>query len=94
LEEPSQPILKVTSGDKSVVLHNLQKENPEALALARDWDDTARNLVEIQAKIAACVLNLLLFSNIHAQLCSEYQRKKRIALNSDFCTHTTVSSHL
>ncbi|OAX44281.1 hypothetical protein K503DRAFT_706552 [Rhizopogon vinicolor AM-OR11-026] len=53
LEEPSQPILKVVSGDKNAVLQHLEIENPEALALARDWDDTARNLVETQAKVAA-----------------------------------------
>lgn len=39
--------------DKKAVLQHLERENPEALALARDWDDTARNLIEMQAKIAA-----------------------------------------
>lgn len=57
LEEPSHSILKVTSSDKNVILRHLEKESPEALSFARDWDHTARNLVEIQAKIAACVLN-------------------------------------
>ncbi|KAG0694520.1 Sas10 C-terminal domain-containing protein [Suillus ampliporus] len=53
LEEKSQPIPNVVLSDKKAVLQHLERENPEALALARDWDDTARNLIEMQAKIAA-----------------------------------------
>ncbi|KAG1742402.1 Sas10 C-terminal domain-containing protein [Suillus paluster] len=53
LEEQSQPILNVALSDKKAVLQHLERENPEALALARDWDDTARSLIEMQAKIAA-----------------------------------------
>ena len=75
LEEPSQHVLKVT-GDKNVVLRHLEKENPEALALARDWDDTAHNLVEIQAKIATYVLNLLPNPNIHAELLLRISEKE------------------
>ncbi|EGN92133.1 hypothetical protein SERLA73DRAFT_173106 [Serpula lacrymans var. lacrymans S7.3] len=37
--------------DKKSLIRYLEKENPEALALARDWDDTAWNLVQTQAKI-------------------------------------------
>ncbi|KAG2100395.1 Sas10 C-terminal domain-containing protein [Suillus discolor] len=53
LEEHSQPLIDASSNDKTTILQHLERENPEALALARDWDDTARNLIEIQAKIAA-----------------------------------------
>ncbi|KAG2151380.1 Sas10 C-terminal domain-containing protein [Suillus clintonianus] len=53
LEDQSHPTINVSLNDKKAVLQHLERENPEALALARDWDDTARNLIEIQAKIAA-----------------------------------------
>ncbi|KAG1906446.1 Sas10 C-terminal domain-containing protein [Suillus fuscotomentosus] len=53
LEEQSRPLIDASSNDKTTILQHLERENPEALALARDWDDTARNLIEIQAKIAA-----------------------------------------
>ncbi|KAG1848749.1 Sas10 C-terminal domain-containing protein [Suillus subalutaceus] len=53
LEEQSRPTIDVSLNDKKAVLQHLERENPEALALARDWDDTARNLIEMQAKIAA-----------------------------------------
>jgi U3 small nucleolar RNA-associated protein 3 len=51
-EERSRPTIDVSLNDKKAVLQHLERENPEALALARDWDDTARNLIEMQAKIA------------------------------------------
>ncbi|KAG1748644.1 Sas10 C-terminal domain-containing protein [Suillus lakei] len=53
LDEQSRPTIDVSLNDKKAVLQHLERENPEALALARDWDDTARNLIEMQAKIAA-----------------------------------------
>lgn len=53
LEEPSRPSIDASLTDKKTILQHLERENPEALALARDWDDTARNLIEMQAKIAA-----------------------------------------
>ncbi|KAG2057760.1 hypothetical protein BDR06DRAFT_951389 [Suillus hirtellus] len=52
-EEQSRPLIDASSNDKTTILQHLERENPEALALARDWDDTAHNLIEIQAKIAA-----------------------------------------
>lgn len=52
-EEKSRPPIDVSLNDKKTILQHLERENPEALALARDWDDTARNLIEMQAKIAA-----------------------------------------
>jgi len=66
LEEPLHPIPSVTSSDKDAL----------ALAFARDWDDTACNVVEIQAKIAACVLNLLLLCNVHAQFLFRISEKE------------------
>ncbi|KAG2155848.1 uncharacterized protein EDB93DRAFT_1319706 [Suillus bovinus] len=53
LEEQSGPTIDISLNDKKSILQHLERENPEALALARDWDDTARNLIEMQAKIAA-----------------------------------------
>ncbi|KIK47218.1 hypothetical protein CY34DRAFT_799577 [Suillus luteus UH-Slu-Lm8-n1] len=53
LEEQPRPTIDLSLNDKKAVLQHLERENPEALALARDWDDTARNLIEMQAKIAA-----------------------------------------
>ncbi|KAG2342098.1 hypothetical protein BDR05DRAFT_1060409 [Suillus weaverae] len=53
LGEQSRPTIDASLNDKKAVLQHLERENPEALALARDWDDTAHNLIEMQAKIAA-----------------------------------------
>lgn len=53
LKEQPRPTINLSLNDKKAVLQHLERENPEALALARDWDDTARNLIEMQAKIAA-----------------------------------------
>ena len=38
--------------DKKSRLRHLEKTNPEALALARDWDDTARSLQKTRDRIA------------------------------------------
>jgi U3 small nucleolar RNA-associated protein 3 len=37
--------------DKQGLIRHLEKTSPETLALARDWDDTAWNLVKTEAKI-------------------------------------------
>ena len=39
--------------DKQTILRTLEKESPETLALARDWDDTAHSLVEAKARVEA-----------------------------------------
>ena len=41
------------------LLQDKQLLDPEALALARDWDDTAWNLIKSQAKIQKCVVRIL-----------------------------------
>jgi U3 small nucleolar RNA-associated protein 3 len=38
--------------DKNSIIHHLEKTSPETLALARDWEDTAQNLVDTQVEIA------------------------------------------
>ncbi|KAI0632439.1 Sas10 C-terminal domain-containing protein [Trametes polyzona] len=52
LDEPTQPALQPLPQDKQSLLRHLEKTNPEALALANDWDDVAHSLVKAQAKIA------------------------------------------
>ncbi|KAF8555211.1 hypothetical protein OG21DRAFT_1507881 [Imleria badia] len=51
-ELPNPPPIKVPQ-DKQSILRTLEKESPETLALARDWDDTAHNLVETRARVEA-----------------------------------------
>ena len=55
LDAPTLAIRPLSS-DKSSLLRHLEKNNPEALALARDWDDTVRKLLETQLKIRVYVL--------------------------------------
>ncbi|KZT64929.1 hypothetical protein DAEQUDRAFT_677736 [Daedalea quercina L-15889] len=45
------PVLQPLPSDRQSVLRHLEKNNPEALALARDWDDTVRKLLETQLKL-------------------------------------------
>ncbi|OSD07531.1 hypothetical protein PYCCODRAFT_1449480 [Trametes coccinea BRFM310] len=52
VDEPAQPIVQQLPQDKQSLLRHLEKTNPEALALANDWDDVAHSLVKAQAKIA------------------------------------------
>ncbi|KAF9242577.1 Sas10 C-terminal domain-containing protein [Melanogaster broomeanus] len=52
-EEAPKLISKEVPQDKQSILRFLEKESPETLALARDWDDTARNLVEAKARVDA-----------------------------------------
>ncbi|KAI6030544.1 Sas10 C-terminal domain-containing protein [Pisolithus orientalis] len=47
------PIIKEVPKDKQSLLRFLERENPETLALARDWDDTAQSLTETEARIEA-----------------------------------------
>ncbi|KAH7913413.1 Sas10 C-terminal domain-containing protein [Hygrophoropsis aurantiaca] len=53
LTGPSQISKPTLPTDKSSLLRYLQIENPEALALAHDWDDTVRSMMLTQARIAA-----------------------------------------
>ncbi|KAH9851545.1 Sas10 C-terminal domain-containing protein [Lenzites betulinus] len=52
VDEPALPALSALPQDKQSLLRHLEKTNPEALALANDWDDVAHSLVKAQAKIA------------------------------------------
>ncbi|KAI0081558.1 hypothetical protein K474DRAFT_1768481 [Panus rudis PR-1116 ss-1] len=52
VEEPTPAPVTQLPQDKESILRYLEKTNPESLALARDWDDTAKALVKCQAKIA------------------------------------------
>ncbi|KIJ64480.1 hypothetical protein HYDPIDRAFT_28421 [Hydnomerulius pinastri MD-312] len=52
-DEAPKPVVKEIPKDKQSALRFLEKESPETLALARDWEDTARNLVETKARVDA-----------------------------------------
>jgi hypothetical protein len=55
IAEPA-PQVAVLSQDKKSIIRHLEKTNPETLALARDWEDTALNLVNTQEKMAKFVI--------------------------------------
>ncbi|KIM43375.1 hypothetical protein M413DRAFT_444202 [Hebeloma cylindrosporum] len=50
--EPAPSVLPPPATDKKSRLGHLEKTSPEALALARDWDDTARSLQKTRDRIA------------------------------------------
>jgi U3 small nucleolar RNA-associated protein 3 len=53
LDEPALSVqLQSLPQDKQGLLRHLQKTNPEALALAGDWDSAARQLIKTQEQIA------------------------------------------
>ncbi|KAI0647747.1 Sas10 C-terminal domain-containing protein [Trametes meyenii] len=52
VNEPAQPAVQPLPQDKQSLLRHLEKTNPEALALANDWDDVAHSVVKAQNKIA------------------------------------------
>lgn len=52
LAEPSPPVIAPLPKDKKLLIRHLEKTSPEALALARDWDDTAQSLMRSREKIA------------------------------------------
>lgn len=51
-EVPNPPPTKAPQ-DKQSILRTLEKKSPEAIALARDWEDTAYSLVEARARVEA-----------------------------------------
>ena len=53
------PGIPLATTDPAAILKHLEKTNPEALALARDWEDTAYNLAKAKQKLDKCVLALL-----------------------------------
>lgn len=64
LGEPAPKVLPPLSGDKKFLIRHLEKTSPEALALARDWDDTARNLMKTREKITKLVFTVFRVSLI------------------------------
>jgi U3 small nucleolar RNA-associated protein 3 len=59
--EPTAQVVKPVPQDRQTLIRHLEKTSPETLALARDWDDTAWNLIKSQAKIKKCVFSGLRF---------------------------------
>ena len=51
VDEPALPVVQQLPQDKHSLLRHLEKTNPEALALAHDWEDGAHSLVTSKAKI-------------------------------------------
>ncbi|PPR05394.1 hypothetical protein CVT24_008007 [Panaeolus cyanescens] len=52
IEEPTPVPVETLPTDKQALLRHLEKTNPEALALANDWDDTVYNLERTKAYIS------------------------------------------
>ncbi|KIY44828.1 hypothetical protein FISHEDRAFT_67354 [Fistulina hepatica ATCC 64428] len=50
-DESAVPTVRATPRDPAAAIRLLEKTNPEALALARDWDDTAHYLIDTQERI-------------------------------------------
>ncbi len=90
-DEPVPVITEVLPKDKESLLRHLERTNPEALALARDWDDVARTLVKTQEKITR-----LVFDN-SISFCSGLIRSSGWKMNNltplllECCTCTIVS---
>ena len=55
MDEPTQPVIQQLPQDKQSLLRHLEKTNPEALALANDWEDVAYSLMKSKGKIEKCV---------------------------------------
>ena len=57
IEEAPPVVIASLPTDKRGLIRHLETTNPEALALARDWDDIAKALVKTQEKVARYVLS-------------------------------------
>jgi hypothetical protein len=55
--EPMAQVVEPLPQDKQTLIRHLEKTSPETLALARDWDDTAWNLMRSQTKIQKCAIS-------------------------------------
>jgi hypothetical protein len=55
--EPTAQVVEPLPQDKQTLIRHLEKTSPETLALARDWDDTAWNLMRSQTKIKKCAIS-------------------------------------
>ncbi|KAK2465217.1 hypothetical protein APHAL10511_002571 [Amanita phalloides] len=51
LAEPAPVVLPSLPNNKKSLLRHLEKNSPEALALAMDWDDSVNSLMRTQAKL-------------------------------------------
>lgn len=51
LTETPTPVVQALPKDKQALLRHLEKTTPESLALARDWEDVAWNIVKTQQKL-------------------------------------------
>lgn len=49
--EPIPSTFPALATDKPSLLRHLEKTSPEALALARDWDDTAQSLEKTRHRL-------------------------------------------
>jgi U3 small nucleolar RNA-associated protein 3 len=52
LPERASVVVAPLPQDTNSIIRHLEKTSPETLALTRDWEDTAHNLMETQAEIA------------------------------------------
>lgn len=53
IADPAPSVLPPPTTDKKTLLRHLEKTSPESLALARDWEDTVRNLQNVKQRIEA-----------------------------------------
>jgi len=53
LAEPLAPAPQQLPQDRKSLIRHFERNSPETLALARDWDDTARQLMKTREKIDA-----------------------------------------
>ncbi|RDX50301.1 hypothetical protein OH76DRAFT_1455485 [Lentinus brumalis] len=51
VDEPAAAVVQQLPQDKHALLRHLEKTNPEALALAHDWEDVAHSLMTSKARI-------------------------------------------
>ena len=75
IDEPVQPVVQPLPTDKQALLRHLEKTNPEALALAHDWEDVAYSVIKSKAKIEKYVcLPAYLRRCIHTSLQASKRR--------------------
>jgi hypothetical protein len=48
LADPAPVVLPALPNDKKSLMRHLEKNSPEALALARDWDDSVQSLLKVR----------------------------------------------
>ena len=55
LTDPAPVVLPALPNDKKSLMRHLEKNSPEALALARDWDDSVQSLSKVRITLAEYV---------------------------------------